>query len=146
VVKEKNKMEVKILRGISGSGKSTLAKKIKANAEAGGDNAIICSADDFFVDDNGSYIFDPKCLPQAHAWCMGKFRAALEFGCDLIIVDNTNIQKWHYQRYLDFAAKAGAEVEVVVVGDPKDWMSIRNRNVHGVPANTLQHQSESFEV
>ena len=52
-----------IIRGIPGSGKSTLAKKIAS---------VACEVDDFFVDPDGVYRFDPSLLKEAHSACQKK--------------------------------------------------------------------------
>jgi len=134
-------MKVEILRGISGSGKSTVARKLVANVNS----SIICSADDYFVTLVGKYEFDARQLSAAHGYCKGKYAAALELGVELVVVDNTNTQKWEFENYVHQAHAAGYEVNVQVVGDPKDWESIKGRNIHGVPDEVLKRQSERFE-
>ena len=49
-----------IMRGVPGSGKSTVASKIK------GENGIIHSTDDYFIDANGEYQFDKTLLAKNH--------------------------------------------------------------------------------
>ena len=51
-----NQGELILLRGLPGSGKSTLAKVILQNRL--GDEPEVLSADDFFVNDDGEYVFD----------------------------------------------------------------------------------------
>ena len=69
-----------IIRGIPGSGKSTLAKKIAS---------VVCEADDFFVDPDGVYRFDPSLLKEAHSACQKKCVTAMQFEVDAIAVANT---------------------------------------------------------
>ena len=45
-----------------GSGKSTLAKSIAKLYE----NTVICAGDDYFIDPEGKYVFDPDKLADAH--------------------------------------------------------------------------------
>jgi predicted kinase len=133
---------VHIMRGVSGSGKSTRAKELTR----GKPNTMICSADDFFMK-NGHYEFDQRMLSQAHAWCRGKFQAALEMGLEIIVVDNTNTQHWEYKDYVDLATAYGCTVEVERVGE-LDETSLRtyaNRNKHGVPLEVLRKQAKRFE-
>ena len=47
----KNSHTMFIMRGVPGSGKSTLAKRIHKQYP----DAVLCSADDFFVDTDGIY-------------------------------------------------------------------------------------------
>ena len=51
-----------INRGLPGSGKSTLSSRIRSVYKS----AIICSADDYFTDENGIYNFDINKRPLAH--------------------------------------------------------------------------------
>lgn len=133
---------VYIMRGVSGSGKSTRAKELTR----GQPNTYVCSADDFFMK-NGKYEFDQRRLTEAHAWCKGRFHAALELGVGTIVVDNTNTQKWEYQPYVDAAAQAGYEVKIERVGelDETNLRVYANRNKHGVPLEVLRKQAKRFE-
>ena len=135
-------MKLVIMRGVSGSGKSTKARKLVTDEG----NSIICSADDYFMKD-GEYVFDGRELGKAHAWCLGKVAAAMEIGLRLIVLDNTNTQRWEYQPYLALAAAEGYEVEFVLVGD-LDEASLKTyaqRNSHGVPLAVIQKQARRFE-
>jgi len=54
------KIKLTLIRGLPGSGKSTLARKL---------DAIHIEADQFFIQQNGVYLFNPKKLKAAHEWC-----------------------------------------------------------------------------
>lgn len=93
------------MRGFPGCGKSTLVKQIVAHfaQTASQPAAIVCSADDYFIDGaTQQYVFDPEKLTEAHGQCFQTFVNALESQVPLVIVDNTNLQHWHYQQYLDY--------------------------------------------
>ena len=47
-----------IMRGLPGSGKSTIVKLI---AEKYKTNVVVCSADDHFLQEDGSYLYDKVC-------------------------------------------------------------------------------------
>ena len=53
-----------LLRGLPGSGKSTLANIILL--QPNNNPQEVLSADDFFVDKNGDYIFDGTKIKEAH--------------------------------------------------------------------------------
>lgn len=117
-------MKVIILRGISGSGKSTWAKQ---NAPH---DAVIVSADHFFIQPNGEYVFDPSKLHDAHIDCFRRFLDGIEKKTPTIIVDNTNIHRWEFQPYLLAAQARGYELELITFRcDPevaitrKQWVS-----------------------
>lgn len=121
-------MRVVILSGISGSGKSTIAAALAANAENG--KAVICSADDFFMQD-GTYKFDFTKRGAAHAACLRKFVALITECENDIVVDNTNTSAVEIAPYVALAAAYGVECEIVtILIDP---VVAAQRNTHGVP-------------
>ena len=78
-----------IMRGLSGSGKSTLVKEI-SNAYSG--NAVVCSADDYFYNqESGIYEFNANDLKFAHAECQSKAKNAES---NVIIIDNTHVKRY----------------------------------------------------
>ena len=56
------------MRGLPGSGKSTLARQLLENNNGHG---IILSTDDFFINSENKYEFDPSKIGNAHAVCHG---------------------------------------------------------------------------
>lgn len=115
-----------IMRGVPGSGKSTLAKTF---------NGAICSADDFFVGDDGVYRFDPRDISSAHAECFSSFVNALKMECETVIVDNTNIELWEMSPYIALAKHFEFDVRIIRADcDPEIAAS---RNVHGVPKGAI---------
>lgn len=101
-------MKVVILRGISGSGKSTW---VKNNAV----NSTVVSADNFFVQADGNYVFDETKLQEAHRTCYREFLTALERKDELIVVDNTNITAWEMSPYIALAEAKGYTVEILTL-------------------------------
>lgn len=113
-------MKVTILRGISGSGKSTW---VKNNAV----NATIVSADNFFVQEDGEYVFDEMKIHEAHQACYREFLAALERKDALIVVDNTNITAWEMSPYILAAEVYGYVVEILTLRcDPEVAIARKN--------------------
>lgn len=125
-----------IMRGLPSSGKSTKAK------ELGG---YICSADDFFVKD-GVYTFDPKLISEAHAACRAKAMGAMALDVPHIIIDNTNTQKWEYEKYIRMANDFGYEVVIVDCGAGScSFEELAERNVHRVPIETIKKMAARWE-
>jgi predicted kinase len=127
-------VDVIILRGIPGAGKSTWAKEYAASSNT---PVIICSADDYFVNENGEYKFDATQLQAAHSYCKNKFAKYLyEFADDqdrgaTIIVDNTNTRISEFSYYMHLAQRNNAHVTVRrFIVDPEVAYS---RGVHKVP-------------
>lgn len=138
-----------ILRGCSGSGKTTLAKKMQKEALESGKTALICSADQYFVNPkSGRYEFDSRKLGNAHAYCRGKVEAAIWLGCDLIILDNTATRRWEFEPYIEMAERDDYEHEEKMVGtlNDNDLKVYANRNVHGVSLDIIRKMAGRFEV
>ena len=96
-----------LVRGISGSGKSTLASALTL------DGGYMVAADDFMVDNNGNYKFDPKRLKEVHEKAQYMVREYLAFPNATVVVHNTFTQKWEMQPYIDMANNVGAKVTIV---------------------------------
>lgn len=151
------------MRGVPGSGKSTTAR------ELAGDTGVICSADDFFVDENGNYNYDGSKIGKAHIWCQNKFYMSLSKGKTPVIVDNTNTTKKEFSSYIQTGIKFGYSVEIKypdnklwnacgeALSDPELTPENRNfiilraselfakRNVHGVPKETIVKMLDRFQ-
>lgn len=125
-----------IIRGLPGAGKSTLA------ADLGGP---VFAADDFFLDPDGVYRFDPKLLPQAHAQCQENTRAALARGQN-VSVANTFTQGWEFQPYLKIAKDTGAVVRVIDLFDGGlTDEALAARGLHGVPLAGIRAMRARYE-
>ncbi|MEE6472503.1 hypothetical protein FKM82_009626 [Ascaphus truei] len=84
-----------LLRGLPGSGKSSLARKLKRDFPS----ALVFSTDDFFIMDDGTYLFNQNLLQEAHKWNRKRASKAMKRGKTPIIIDNTNIQAWEMKPY-----------------------------------------------
>lgn len=97
---------VVLMRGLPGSGKSSFVEQLVERATQLGINSAVCSADNFFYDENGMYHFDARELSSNHGKCFSKFKYHLRAGAGtlgfvkLIIVDNTNIRKDELDKYI----------------------------------------------
>ncbi len=138
-----------ILRGLPGTGKSYLSKEYLAfiakafNGDE--DQTVILSSDDYFIHDK-VYHFDKDSLADAHKWNWDRFKAEVEKATPFIIVDNTNIKKFHYYQYLDYAQRNDYFVAIVTIphNDTTD-KELAERNIHGVDRDTIRRMRSSFE-
>lgn len=128
-----NERNLIIIKGVSGSGKSSFAKLIAYPC-------CICTADDFFYDNNGNYNFDPTKLGYAHKACQNKFDDAVKDPVITnIVIANTNTKPSEYKYYVDQAESHGLQVTYVIL----EKRHI-NENVHGVPENVLDRQDNTI--
>ena len=132
-------LRVICLRGFSGAGKSHYIKTNFANA-------VICSADHYFVNEAGDYEFkDPDI---AHGKCLRKFIETVRdnFNGDrndaVVIVDNTNITLAELAPYYQAAMAYGYLPEVIRIEcDPE---VAAGRNKHGVSAEKIAEWAAKF--
>lgn len=122
-----------IVRGAPGSGKTTLGNRLKA----GGLVRFVISADDYMVDVDGNYLFEPARLGDCHKLCLQAVTAAMQDG-ESVAVCNTFTRIWEMQPFVDLAAKMQADLYVVRCEG-------RFKNVHGVPAEVVEKMRGRFE-
>lgn len=105
---DNNKVLV-LMRGLPSSGKSTRAKEL-----SGGDDTIVCSADDYFGETNEEYVKN-WCIEQlgnAHNWCRKNAKMLMQRQVPLVIVDNTNTVFREMMPYFDMAVQYQYNVRV----------------------------------
>ena len=95
-----------MLRGVPGSGKTTLAEAIATN------HTLLVAADDYMVDEDGNYLFNPNKLKECHSKCEQAVENGIIIGrYSKIIVHNTSTQKWEMDAYFDLAEKYILSIE-----------------------------------
>jgi len=105
-----------IMRGGPGSGKSTYAKKLREAANGTGIQVpVICSADDYFIDDEGNYSFNGAFISRAHGSCLRKCVEVMVLRRAPVIIDNTNAKPDQMIPYFELAAAFGYTVEVITM-------------------------------
>lgn len=125
--------DVILVCGAPGSGKSTLAEKLVARDIA--DTWV--EADDFFLNEEGVYNFDPKKLATAHQYCFDQFKEAVNNHLR-VVVSNTFTMKWERENYLNFARKHNLKIGYVHCENIFE-------NTHGVPKDKVESVRERFE-
>jgi predicted kinase len=128
-----------ILRGIPGAGKSRLTKRLKKNRK----DAAVVSADDFFVDYDGVYRFDPSRLGEAHSYCLFSFLEWVERRKRTVIVDNTNTTAVEIAPYAALALAHGYNVQIITI--KANAREAARRNVHGVPVETVLRMAKRLK-
>lgn len=127
---------VHILRSIPGAGKTTLANELCNNNRS----SVICTADDYFTDENGNYNWDPEKIGSAHKWCFNLFEENIKDETEIIIVANTNTREKDVNKYRNYAIENGYTVFVQTV---ENWHN--GVNTHGVPDETLDKMSKQLK-
>ena len=130
--------EVIILRGAPGSGKSTEAELIAKSEYYDGFPTIIVSADNYRYF-NGLYTFNEKTLADGHTKCFRDFCWAVDCSFPMVIVDNTNIGKKHYEAYVDYAQSHGYTVYQKVMRGEYD-------NIHNVPLSIVRRHRLQLDI
>ncbi len=140
------KTTIILVRGLPGSGKTSLAHLMLDRRLMPTTN-LYC-ADDFFVNEDGEYIFDPTKLPQAHAQCLGKVteRVKHETWWNHVVVHNTFTQRWEMEPYIRLAEETENRLVVVNVFDGGlTDEELAARNTHGVPVEAIARRRDRFE-
>jgi predicted kinase len=122
----KNSPTLIIIRGLPGSGKTTIAKTRYPSH-------VLCEADQYFEGENEKYEFDPTKLPKAHEACFQKAKEAL-FKGHSVVVANTFVRTWEYQRYLDLP------FTIKVVEAKGNYGSI-----HSVPLEVIERMRKRYQ-
>ena len=134
ILVEEKTLKLILIRGISGSGKTTYAKKLMNEDPS----LSHYEADMYFLDQNGKYNFDPKKLPEAHAWCINETENDLSNNKS-VIVSNTFTTKWEIQKYIDLGEKYGATVVIKKATG-------KYKNLHGVPEEAIKKMQSRWET
>ncbi|XP_063807850.1 NEDD4-binding protein 2-like 1 isoform X2 [Pseudophryne corroboree] len=122
-----------LLRGLPGSGKSSLARKLKRDFPS----ALVFSTDDYFIMEDGSYLYDQNLLQDAHRWNQKRARKAMTRGKTPIIIDNTNIVAWHMQPYAAMALENGYQV---IFLEPDTHWKFNVRELTRINSSINNHQ------
>ncbi len=143
VKKSRQEKTLYILRGLPGSGKSTLAKQLA------GETGIICSADDFFVDEKGKYNWDPSKISEAHRWNHARIKDSISVGISPVIIDNTHVTQWELQQLkplVEYAENHGYDVQIKEPTTPWAFNAeeLAKRNTHGVPLDSITSKLERW--
>jgi len=149
-----------ILRGVSGSGKTTISEglenslyvafeKMGFDDEWTNNTFRTCSNDNYFTDEDGNYNFNGSEIPDAIEYCRAEFDDAIGEGANLIVLDNTNMVKRHYEDYIKEAKMYDYKVVQICTHTTEISKDVAEaffaRNVHGVPMHSIVRQLSYYE-
>ena len=128
-----------LLRGVPGSGNTTLGNIILFNTQSNIQDVL--SADNFFVNEKGEYMFDATKLKEAHNDCQVKCADRMRNQFSKIVVANTFTQEWEMEPYFIMAERYNYRIHCVIVENRHG-----NKNVHNVPDEKVLQMEKRFEI
>lgn len=128
-----------LLRGLPGSGKTTLGNIILKNFLT--DQPDVLSADDFFINEDGAYVFDATKLKEAHNDCLLRCANKMKNQIFRIVVANTFTQEWEMEKYYEIAERYNYRVHSIIVENRHN-----GENIHGVPSEKLEQMKNRFNI
>lgn len=128
-----------LVRGLPGSGKSTLSNIILKWPSTGKPDVL--SADDFFMNENGDYLFNGSKLKEAHHDCQNRCALKMRNGVDRIVVANTFTEEWEMEPYFEIAKMYNYRVHTIVVENRH-----KSQNIHNVPKDKLREMKKRFKI
>lgn len=128
-----------LLRGVPGSGKTTLGNAILFTNQSNIQDVL--SADNFFINEKGEYIFDFTKLKEAHNDCQVKCAERMRNQFSKIVVANTFTQEWEMEPYFVMAERYNYRIHTVIVENRHG-----NKNIHNVPKEKIEQMIKRFDV
>lgn len=141
-------LKLVLMRSLPGAGKTTLVSEVISYYFAlYAQSMMVCSADDWFVDDDDNYLFDRTKLAGAHRYCRTAARKSMSLALDLVIVDNTNTTWSEMKDYVYMGVKYGYDIRLC---EPKTWWKfdvdeLTKRNTHMVPKDAIQKMLDRWQ-
>jgi len=135
-----------LIRGLPGSGKTSLSDIIMGRDP----QAVTCSADDYFINTAGEYVFDRHALVEAHKACQARAGVAISLDKN-VIVHNTFTERWELEPYFQMAfwGESSQEAHKVIVVSTFDGgcddAALAERNSHGVPVESIAAMRERWQ-
>jgi predicted kinase len=127
-----------LVRGLPGSGKSFCAENDILFSVAEAEQGVYCfAADDWMVDEDCEYKFDPSLLSYCDDRCKAKTLMHLDLG-ETVIVHNTFTELWEMRPYADMIKDVQGELVILDLYDAgMSDEKLAARNVHRVPVEVI---------
>ena len=105
------------------------------------ETGVVNSADDYFYNEKGEYMWEGRLLPLVHSKCLAKTERDMEMGISPILVANTFAPERELTAYIEAAEKYNYRVFSIVVENRHE-----NENIHNVPEEALEKQKRRFKI
>jgi hypothetical protein len=130
-----------IVRGLPGSGKTTIAKRISEISTFVHRSCFHVEADMFF-DIDGEYVYEPKLVSAAHAWCQSQTERELYRGNSVVVANTfTTIEEMiPYFLIVKKLMAIGYMIKIIINEADGDFGS-----VHNVPKEVITKMDERWE-
>jgi len=102
-----------LVRGLPGSGKTELGKRL-VEASRSTVHVVHLESDQFMVDENGQYKFQPDKVKAVNVECVAQAEKWLRQGYD-VVVTNVFAQYWEVKPYYDVAAELGIKTILITM-------------------------------
>ena len=131
-----------LIRGLSGSGQKTLASLLCADSEY---RDTVCF-EDYFIDEEGVYVFDPSAIKEAHSWCVEEAENLMAEN-EVVVVANCFTRKWECLPYFDLASKLSFNISIISLYDAGlNDSALSERCVNEVPPHVIQKQRQRWDL
>lgn len=108
----------------------------------------ILSADKYFINSRGQYIFDQSKLTLAHDSAQRVFTQKAAAGVSPLVVDNTNCEYWNFYYYLQVAVQNSYHIELMEPETPWKFKEnvLASKNQHNVPLDRINIMKKKYET
>ncbi len=147
------KKTVIINRAVPGSGKTTISNRIKYILNKFKINIKLHSTDEYFMTNDGQYIFEIDKLGLYHNKTIEDYQRSLFNDESIIICDNTNIAPWQTKPYTDLAREYGYQI-VFITFDPREIekhvesqiVTDEKPDAHGVSEEVILRMIDEYHI
>ncbi|XP_041949185.1 NEDD4-binding protein 2-like 1 isoform X2 [Alosa sapidissima] len=137
---QNKRKNIYILRGLPYAGRGGKARKLKRRT------GVIISTFAYFRKYYNSQII-PKYLHKAHMWARSKALENIERGVDPVIINNSNMPRWHMYPYARMAFRREYWVKFIEMKDTWNVSleELERRGGGTIPLPILEDMKESYE-
>ena len=136
-----------VFRGLPGSGKSSVSKRVQELLQGSSIQVVRICTDEILEMCEGSYLWAGSKMPLYHGIAHKMAYLATNKDVDVVILDNTNMQKSEYEGYTTDARQKGYVIYEFTIGEfTEEAIQLSfNRNSHSVPMEAIRRMAARFQ-